>query len=130
MTKYRFEVGWQEAKAVAEERAWERTGFKNSAHVRESARALPLEEKLEILAEIFAEEIAKRHFERRVEFQEKLGKDMVVHADEMIQWLHDTFKDKHDTTWRIDTSWVQNSRISPDYQLIEARSYPRKDKQR
>lgn len=125
-TKRRYDVGWDAAKSKAEELAWERTGFKGPDHVKESARSLPIEEKLEILAEIFADEIARRHFERRVEFQEKLGKNMVVGAQEMIDWLYHTFKGDDEVEWRIETTWVQDSRISPDFQLIDPRSYPSK----
>lgn len=119
--KNRYEIGWAQAKGEAERRAWARTGFKNREHVRESARNLPMEEKLEILAEIFAEEIAKRHFERRVEFQEKLGKDMVVPYQEMVNWMMETYKGDEKTEWIIDTTWFANTRISSDFQLIDVR---------
>lgn len=81
---------------------WKRLGFKNIQNVRDSVRKLPLEDKVEMLTELFMRELTIMHVNRKKEFLLSLGHKTWVDSEEIYEEAKRTYTDSDDVTWVID----------------------------
>ena len=84
-------ITWHEVEYYARQKAWEKTGYRDFESVKKAARKLKDEEKLDILFEIFEEEIARKYFANKTKFQKELGRKLVVTREELLDWTKETF---------------------------------------
>lgn len=90
---HRSPVYWTHVEKEAEKRAWKRAGFKNKQDLYKKVKELPLEEKVALLERIFFDEMVTLYFKDYIEFQESLGKKLVVTEKEMLDYANKEFKD-------------------------------------
>lgn len=86
-------VYWTHVEKEAERRAWKKAGFKNKQDLINKVSKLPIEEKVALLERIFFTEMVTLYFKDYVEFQESLGKCLVVSEKEMLNYANKEFKD-------------------------------------
>lgn len=82
--------------------AWERAGFKNRDALYEAVRNLPIEEKVELLTNIFISDMAKQHFEKKGIFLRRLGHKTWVDSEDIYEYAKITYTDSDDVEWKID----------------------------
>lgn len=97
----------------AEEMSWKKTGFKNFNDIKEKVRDMPLEERVNLLTEIFIDDMAKKHFSRKMEFLRKLGKQTWVEEDEIYEWAKKIYTDLEETEFEIDKLYFDSTFINP-----------------
>ena len=87
------------------EKAWERSGFENKETLYEEIRGLSVEEKVELLSEVFINDMAKVYFTKKGEFMRKLGKKTWVDSNEAYEHalsVYDVNYKDNEIDWQID----------------------------
>lgn len=85
-------VYWTHVEKEAEKRAWKKAGFKSKEDLTEKVAQLPMKEKVALLERIFFTEMVTLYFKDYVEFQESLGKCLVVSEKEMLDYANKEYK--------------------------------------
>jgi hypothetical protein len=85
-----------------EDMCWKKTGFKDADAIRDKVRSLSLEERVNMLTEIFIDELATRHLEDKYRFIEGLGGSPAVTEQELKDYVAATYIDDDEVEWRID----------------------------
>lgn len=97
----------------AEKMSWKKTGFKNLDDVKEKVRNMTSEEKIDLLTEIFIDDMAQKHFSRKTEFLRRLGKQTWVEAEEIYEWAKKIYTDLDETEFKIDELSFNSTFINP-----------------
>ena len=108
-----IKITGQECSSKAEKMYWKKTGFKNFNDVKEKVRNLSLEEKIDLLTEIFIDKVARKHFSKKMEFCRKLGKQTWVEDDEIYNWAKKIYIDLDETHFEIDKRFFNSTFINP-----------------
>ena len=82
------DVNW----SFAEPLARKRSGYKNREALEQAVRNLPIEQKVEMLTELYMKEMADMLFEEKQEFLLRLGKKTWVDAEESYEYAKKTYK--------------------------------------
>jgi hypothetical protein len=89
----RSSIGQQDINwSFAEGLAWKRSGFKNRESLEQVVRDLPIEQKVEMLTELYIKEMSDMLFEEKQDFLLSLGKKTWVDAEESYQYAKKTYK--------------------------------------
>jgi len=103
------QIWWGDVEYIARDKAWQKLGYKNFEEVKEATRNLKSEKKLELLCQVFEDEIAKKYLSNKTEFMEKLGKQTYVSREEMLEYTEKTYPN-----YKVDTMWYDDHRINPE----------------
>lgn len=82
------DINW----SFAEPLARKRSGFKNRESLEQAVRDLPIEQKVEMLTELYIKEMADMLFEEKQDFLLSLGKKTWVDAEESYEYAKKTYK--------------------------------------
>jgi hypothetical protein len=111
-------------KSNIEEMCWKKVGFKDYKSVYNAIRDLPLEERVNMLTEMFLPELAKMYMRDRTEFVEQLGGHPGVKREEIVEWARETYQDTDTTEWRFEIDcdyYVDPSRLTVEWYNKEQR---------
>jgi hypothetical protein len=112
-----------------EEMAWKKTGFENEEDVYEKVRSLSIEERVNLLTEMFIRELATIHLEQKYRFIESLGGSPAVTEQELKDYVAATYRDNDEVEWRVDVRG--NHYIDPEYFRVEEyRDHQRKSRRK
>jgi len=92
------DVNWP----FVEELAWKRAGFKNRESLEQAVRNLSVEDKVDMLTELYMKEMAEMLFNKKQEFLLSLGKKTWVDAEESYEYAKKTYKDSE---WKVDEAY-------------------------
>ena len=82
------DINW----SFAEPLARKRSGFKSRDALEQTVRDLPIEQKVEMLTELYIKEMADMLFEEKQDFLLGLGKKTWVDAEESYEYAKKTYK--------------------------------------
>jgi hypothetical protein len=82
------DINW----SFAEPLAWKRSGFKDRASLEQAVRDLPIEQKIEMLTELYIKEMSDMLFEEKQDFLLNLGKKTWVDAEESHKYAKGVYK--------------------------------------
>ena len=98
-----IEITHQNVQTEADRLAWNRIGFEEGFNaVKQAVRELSLEEKVELLTDVFIKEVSLAHLSKKREFLLKLGHKTWVDSDELYEYAKITYTDIEDVEWKID----------------------------
>lgn len=128
-----IEVSGYTLKSNIDEMCWKKAGFKDRRDLLNTVRNLPAEERLEMLTEMYLEELAKIYLTRKTEFVESLGGHPGIKKEEILEWARSEYKDTDKTEWRFDVAcdyYVDPSRLQVEWYNREGRQEWLKEQRR
>jgi hypothetical protein len=128
-----IEVNGYTLKKDIEEMCWKKAGFKDYRALMNAVRDLPLEERVNMLTELFLTDLAKMHVRNRTEFIEELGGHPGIKREEIVEWAKGVFKETETTEWRFEIDcdyYVDPSRLTVEWYNKEARAEWLKEERR
>jgi len=107
VTEKRYDLDPGATDSWSEKLAWKRVGFKNFDDIKQQVRDMSIEEKIELLTELYIDDMARNHFTKKTEFLRKLGKKTWVEREEIINYAKETFISSNIDEYRFhDNKWI------------------------
>lgn len=99
----KIEITQQNVQTEAERLAWNRVGFEGGFEAaKDSVRCLSLEEKIELLTEVFIKDLTLAHIKKKRDFLLRLGHKTWVDSTELYEFAKITYTNMEDVEWQID----------------------------
>ena len=131
--KHVIEINGYTLKNNIEEMCWKKAGFKDYRTLMNAVRDLPLEERVNMLTELFLVDLAKMHVRNRTEFIEGLGGHPGVRKEEILEWAKSVYEETDTTEWRFDIScdyFVDPTNLTVEWYNQEGRAEWLKEQRR
>jgi len=103
MKKRRIEITQHNITSEATRLVWNRIGFDGGMDtIKEDVRDLSLDEKVTLLTDVFINEMALAHMNKKRDFLLNIGHKTWVDGDELYEIAKATYTDMDDVEWKID----------------------------